>query len=113
MKSNFKEVKVEIDPEVGVGLAKLVEGENVSLHLAVATGKLREHYHKQRDEIYIILEGEGVLTINGKEIRVKPGDVILIPKGSKHSIKPLDKELKFLFASAPPFNPKEDRFFTN
>lgn len=35
------------------------------------------------DEIDVVVEGELTIKINGKEIVGKPGDLILLPKGSK------------------------------
>jgi mannose-6-phosphate isomerase-like protein (cupin superfamily) len=44
-------------------------------------------YHLQEtDEIYYILSGLGKMTINGKEMPVKPGDAILTRKGSLHGL---------------------------
>ncbi len=39
------------------------------------------HSHSVVDEYYLILEGKGTLRFNGKEIEVKPGDIIGKPVG--------------------------------
>jgi uncharacterized cupin superfamily protein len=41
----------------------------------------RMHSHSALDEYYLILEGRGTLRYNGKEIEVKPGDLIGKPTG--------------------------------
>ncbi len=44
-------------------------------------------YHKQEiDEVYYIVGGTGVMTINGNEMPVKPGDAILTRPGSSHGL---------------------------
>jgi mannose-6-phosphate isomerase-like protein (cupin superfamily) len=50
-------------------------------------------YHVQReDEIYYILSGRGLMTIDGKEFEVGPGDAILTRPGSSHGLKQVGKE---------------------
>jgi len=41
----------------------------------------RFHSHSHVDEYYLILEGRGTLRYNGKEIGVKPGDLVGKPTG--------------------------------
>lgn len=46
-------------------------------------------YHLQKaQEIYYILNGKGILTMNGKDIPVETGDGILTKPGSSHGLKP-------------------------
>ncbi|HEX8377119.1 MAG TPA: cupin domain-containing protein [Pedobacter sp.] len=50
-------------------------------------------YHLQEtQEVYYILTGKGILTMNGKEIPVQPGDAILTMPGSSHGLKPADNK---------------------
>lgn len=50
-------------------------------------------YHLQKEEeIYYILEGSGILQMNGKDIPVTAGDCILTKPGSSHGLKPLPGE---------------------
>ena len=45
-------------------------------------------YHQQaEDEIYYVLSGSGVMTLDGKEYQVGPGDAILTRTGSSHGLK--------------------------
>jgi mannose-6-phosphate isomerase-like protein (cupin superfamily) len=44
-------------------------------------------YHPQNgDEIYYIIEGTGLMTINGKALPVRNGDAILTRTGSSHGL---------------------------
>jgi mannose-6-phosphate isomerase-like protein (cupin superfamily) len=50
-------------------------------------------YHLQReDEIYYVLSGRGLMTIDGKEFEVGPGDAVLTRPGSSHGLKQVGKE---------------------
>ncbi len=67
------------------------------------------HYHKLAEEIYFLLEGEGVMEVDGVERAVAPGDAILIPPGAWHTIR-ATRNLRFLCCCAPPYS-HEDTFF--
>lgn len=43
-----------------------------------------EHIHKDMDEVFYVVEGEGILTINGEEFTLKEKDIILSPRGEGH-----------------------------
>jgi mannose-6-phosphate isomerase-like protein (cupin superfamily) len=45
-------------------------------------------YHEQKeDEIYYVLSGRGVMTIDGKSFDVEPGTAVLTRPGSSHGLK--------------------------
>ncbi len=45
------------------------------------------HAHDEEEEVYYILSGKGVVTDDGKEYVVAPGDAVLTGGGSSHSIR--------------------------
>jgi len=49
--------------------------------------EIEPHTHKEEEEVYYILEGKGLMKVDGDEREVGPGDTILTLKGSTHSIK--------------------------
>ena len=50
-------------------------------------------YHEQNeDEIYYVLSGRGVMTLDGKEHEVGPGTAILTRPGSSHGLKQVGSE---------------------
>jgi mannose-6-phosphate isomerase-like protein (cupin superfamily) len=55
-----------------------------------ANGTLRAHRHEQV-EVYFILEGTGVVTIDGSPANVGPGSTVFIPGNAVHSIKSSEK----------------------
>jgi mannose-6-phosphate isomerase-like protein (cupin superfamily) len=42
------------------------------------------HYHKKSTELYYVLEGQGTVSLDGKEEHVKKGTIIHIPPGVVH-----------------------------
>ena len=54
---------------------------------AVDIDGAREHYHKQATELYYVLEGEGVVLLDGIEHPVRKGSLVHIPPGVVHGAK--------------------------
>lgn len=75
-------------------------------------GKTERHYHRDCEEFYYLLEGVGLMEIDGVTRKVGPGDAILIPPGARHTIENLSETeaLCFLCCCAPPYS-HEDTFF--
>jgi mannose-6-phosphate isomerase-like protein (cupin superfamily) len=59
-------------------LAKVQLKKNCSIGL---------HRHDEEEEVYYILSGRGVVTDDGKEYQVGPGDAVLTGGGGSHSIR--------------------------
>ena len=53
-----------------------------------AGGATERHYHRLSEEFYYLLEGRGLMEIDGEEREVQPGDAILIPAGAWHAGRP-------------------------
>jgi mannose-6-phosphate isomerase-like protein (cupin superfamily) len=47
---------------------------------------VEKHAHKVQEQIYHVLEGEGMMEIDGRRQVVRRHDVIFIPPGVPHSI---------------------------
>ena len=62
------------------------------------------HKHKDDEEVYVILEGTGVMEIDGTRTSVKPGDTVLNkPYGSHALYNESEKDLRVLvFEAANP-----------
>jgi len=48
------------------------------------------HFHKQKEETFQVLHGDITVNLGGKEKEYKPGDIILVQRGVKHSFKTKD-----------------------
>jgi uncharacterized cupin superfamily protein len=42
------------------------------------------HYHHAQEELFVILEGEGSLRVDGQMLPVRAGDVVFIPPGPEY-----------------------------
>jgi quercetin dioxygenase-like cupin family protein len=54
---------------------------------AVDIDGARLHYHKRGTELYYLLEGEGVVVLDGVDHAVKKGSLVHIPPGVVHGAK--------------------------
>lgn len=50
----------------------------------VQTGDTPKHYHANANEIQYVVEGTGTMWLGDKQIEIKPGTLIVIPKGTVH-----------------------------
>jgi mannose-6-phosphate isomerase-like protein (cupin superfamily) len=88
------------DPEASVARARLPAGQATRFHhLMTAT------------ERYVILEGEGQAHIgDAPPFAVRPGDVVLIPAGTRQRLINTGRsELVFLAVCTPRFRPEDYR----
>ena len=44
------------------------------------------HSHKNRDEVWVVIAGEGQTVVDGMEQNVKAGDVITMSAGCRHTV---------------------------
>lgn len=59
--------------------------ENVaSMHLVDIEEDARTHYHRKMTEIYLVLEGDGHMELDGELVPVKPMTAIYIKPGCRH-----------------------------
>ena len=73
-----------------------VEDESLTLKVTLLPGhKMNYHSHKHRDEVWNIISGSGRVIVDGVESAVKPGDIVELPKGCKHTLI-ADTEIKVI-----------------
>ena len=59
------------------------------------------HKHKQNEEIYIVLKGEGIITVDGEKVSVKEGSCVKIDPKSVRTIENTgDSEFQFICIQA-------------
>ena len=46
---------------------------------------VQEHVHKVQEQIYYVIEGEGVLTLDEERHLMRPHDYVYVPPGVRHS----------------------------
>ena len=82
-----------------------------SSFVIVIKKEVKLHKHLSHSEHVVVLEGEGNMVLGEKQIHIKKGDVMFIPKNTPHAVKSTGKlPLKVLSIQAPYFDGK-DRLF--
>jgi len=67
-------------------------------------GEQRVHSHAP-EQVYYILQGEGLMTVGVEEAHVGPGDCIFIPSETSHGLKNSGQTiLRYFSAAAPSFD---------
>lgn len=65
-----------------------VEANSMTVLVTLNAGnKMKYHSHDYRDEVWTVLSGEGKTVVDGMEQLVRPGDVVTIAAGCKHTIE--------------------------
>jgi len=76
--------------------------------VAVQDGNTPKHMHPNTNEMQYILEGTGTIWLGDKEVKVKPGDLLIIPKGTAHGgTKPDGRTFKAIAIKTPPQAPDD------
>lgn len=80
------------------GSFKVIDVEPGSMTIKVtlnAGHAMNYHSHQHRDEVWVVISGVGKTVIDGVETSVKPGDVITMKAGCKHTVS-AETELKLI-----------------
>ena len=62
------------------------QGGIANVHVVRVT-KGTTHYHAEYDEVYYVLSGRGSITIAETDHALRPGAVVVIPRGIPHSLE--------------------------
>jgi mannose-6-phosphate isomerase-like protein (cupin superfamily) len=81
--------------------------QTASIHMVDITTDAQTHYHKKLTEIYLILEGEGHMELDGERVPVKPLDTILIKPGCRHRAV---GQMRIVNIPVPAFDPNDEWF---
>ncbi len=71
------------------GSFKVIDSTDKSLTIKVTLlpgHHMYYHSHERRDEVWTVVEGEGILVLDDERKTVGPGEVIHLPAGCKHTI---------------------------
>ena len=78
-----KDADLAATPNPDLRSMALVTTDNATL--AVQTGNVAKHFHARSDEIQYIVEGSGSAWLGDRRIELRPGLLIVIPKGTAHA----------------------------
>lgn len=64
-----------------------IQDESMTIRISLMPGHgLHYHSHEYRDEVWTVVSGIGRAFIDGNERQIKPGDVITMNAGTKHTV---------------------------
>ena len=73
-----------------------VESESLTIKVTLNPGhRMNYHSHRNRDEVWVVISGQGKTVVDGKEQRVRTGDVITMSAGCRHTVM-AETELKMI-----------------
>lgn len=78
-----------------------------TMHVVDIEQDSRTHYHKKMTEMYLVLEGEGHIELDGELIPIKPMTTIMIKPGCRH--RAIGK-LKIVNVAIPAFDERDEWF---
>jgi mannose-6-phosphate isomerase-like protein (cupin superfamily) len=78
--------------------------------IAIQDGNTPKHLHSNANEMQYVLDGTGTIWLGDKEVTVKPGDLVIIPKGTPHGgTKPISGQVKAIAIKTPPQAPDDTK----
>jgi mannose-6-phosphate isomerase-like protein (cupin superfamily) len=83
------------------------ENSVATLHLVEISLDARTHYHRRMTEIYLVLEGEGFIELDGDRIPARPMLSVLIQPGCRHR---LVGRFRIVNVAIPAFDPQDEWF---
>jgi len=83
------------------------ENTTATIHLVDIAEDSRTHYHKNMTEIYLVLEGEGHMELDGQTFPLRPMTSVMIKPGCRH--RAIGK-LRIINIPIPAFDPEDEWF---
>lgn len=100
-------------PEVSILAGKSREhggfrNHTVAIVRLPAASRLDRHFHREREESYLVVSGRGEAIVNGDSIALAPGDLLSVSPGEVHQLLASDSEsLEYVVVTAPAWAPED------
>ena len=86
-----------------------VEDASMTIKITLTPGHgMNYHSHENRDEVWTVISGTGHAILDGVRRDVKPGDILTMPAGCRHTVF-ADSELKIIEVQLGPAISVEDK----
>ena len=106
--ANFSDISVQRCPCGHVRRAFIDDPEKIaSVHLLEIAEDSRVHYHQKTTEIYVVLDGEGTMDLDGQSVSLRSGMTVMIKPFCRHRAV---GKLKIINVPIPAFDPKDEYF---
>jgi len=83
------------------------DNPTATMHIVDIEEDARVHFHKKLTEVYLVLEGEGYMELDGESVSVKPFTAIFIKPGCRHRAV---GKMRIVNVSIPAFDPEDEWF---
>ena len=83
------------------------DNPTATMHIVDIEEDAKVHYHKKLTEVYLILEGEGYMELDGESVPVKPFTAVFIKPGCRHRAV---GRMRIVNVSIPAFDPEDEWF---
>ena len=83
------------------------DNQVATMHIVDIEQDAKVHYHKKLTEVYLILEGDGHMELDGQLVPVKPFTAIFIKPGCRHRAV---GKMRIVNVSIPAFDPEDEWF---
>jgi len=83
------------------------ENQTATIHMVDISEDSCAHYHKKLTEIYLVLDGDGFMELDGERFEVRTGSTIFIPPGVRH--RAIGK-MRIVNIPVPAFDPEDEWF---
>jgi mannose-6-phosphate isomerase-like protein (cupin superfamily) len=81
------------------------DNQTATLHMVDIKSDSETHYHKKLTEIYLVLEGEGHMELDGDVVPLKPMTAVFIKPGCRHRAV---GKLRIINIPVPAFDPADE-----
>ena len=66
--------------------------------------------HKEKEQTFFMLRGHGEVTVDGVTEKVKPGDLVFVPRNTAHTTESFDQTLSYLCLNSAPVKMEDPSF---
>jgi mannose-6-phosphate isomerase-like protein (cupin superfamily) len=76
------------------------------------SGGVQQPHHHATEQCYMILEGSGIMEVEGEQRPVAEGDTVFIPSNSVHGLQNTgQRTLRYISAGSPVFGQEDEEAF--
>jgi mannose-6-phosphate isomerase-like protein (cupin superfamily) len=81
--ASIDEARKRLGGAGGYEIVHTSPGLELGVYVLVAPEPDRQQPHAD-DEVYVVLEGNGILEVEGESVRLDEGDTLFVPAGADH-----------------------------
>ena len=102
LKFNFGEL-AEQNAKTELPYLEFMRVESMSGYIyELEAGATDEQEPHDQDEIYYVVKGRALLTVDDESVPVAPGDILFVKKFAQHIFSEITEDLQLLVVFAPP-----------